>query len=63
MKLTATKVYGRFMGFIAGVQDKVVQDSIENLQKSAFRRARKRNGTLHCEVLSGIKGENLGRKT
>jgi hypothetical protein len=34
MKLTATKVYGRFMGFIAGVQDKVVQDSIENLQKS-----------------------------
>ncbi|MDD5728035.1 MAG: integrase core domain-containing protein [Victivallales bacterium] len=34
IKLTATKVYGRFMGFIAGVQDKVVQDSIENLQKS-----------------------------
>ena len=78
MKLTATKVYDRFMGFIAGVQDKVVQDSIENLQKSLEycmeenrvlkelleeATGRKRNETLHCEVLSGIKGENLGRKT
>lgn len=34
MKFTTTKVYGRFMGFIAGAKDKVVQDSIENLQKS-----------------------------
>jgi regulator of replication initiation timing len=34
MKLTAAKVYGRFMGFIAGMQNKVVQDSIDNLQKS-----------------------------
>ena len=31
MKLTATNIYGNFTGFIAGMQDKVVQDSIENL--------------------------------
>jgi len=34
MKLSAAKVYSRFMSFIAGMQDKVVQDTVNNLQQS-----------------------------
>lgn len=34
MKLSAAKVYGRFMGFIVGTADKAALDIIENQQKA-----------------------------
>ena len=34
MNLSAAKVYSRFMGFIAGMQEKAAQDAINNLQQS-----------------------------
>lgn len=34
MNLSAAKVYSRFMSFIVGMQDKVTQDALDNLQKS-----------------------------
>ena len=34
MNLSAAKVYSRFMGFIAGMQEKAAQNAINNLQQS-----------------------------
>ena len=34
MNLPAAEVYSRFMGFIAGMQEKAARDAINNLQQS-----------------------------